>query len=114
LIKDNKYLEIKGYWREDAKLKFNIFKSIYSNINIEIWDKEKLKKKIKYIMNYLLIILDYSTTELSINPISKYIASDSERTERKLRKLGYKESQCHWMICKESEFTILNNSNKNL
>ena len=64
-------------------------------------------------MKYILVILDYSTGELFINNVSRYIAADSERTERKLMKLGYKTSQCHWMTCKESKFTILNNTNTN-
>ncbi len=57
--------------------------------------------------------MDYSTTEVSIHLISKYIALDSERTERKLRKLNYKESQCHWMTCKQSDFSLENFTSRN-
>ena len=44
LIKENKWIEVKGYWYEDAKLKFEIFKQLYPEVVIEIWDKEKMKK----------------------------------------------------------------------
>ena len=50
----DKWIEVKGYWRDDAITKFAEFKIIYPNINIEIWDKTKLeelniiKKKIQY------------------------------------------------------------------
>lgn len=38
----NHYIEIKGYWRKDAKKKFNEFKKLYSSINIKVFDKDKL------------------------------------------------------------------------
>jgi len=38
------YIETKGYWRKENKKKFNKFKKIYPNINIEVWDKKILKK----------------------------------------------------------------------
>ena len=37
------YIEIKGYWRIDAKIKFKLFKKQYSKINIKIFNKEKLQ-----------------------------------------------------------------------
>ena len=39
----NTYIEIKGYWRDDAKLKFDLFKSKYSGINIQILNKLNLQ-----------------------------------------------------------------------
>jgi NUMOD3 motif len=39
------YVEVKGYWRDDAKIKFDAFKARYPQINIEVWDKPKLRKK---------------------------------------------------------------------
>ncbi len=39
----NCYIEIKGYWRNDTKYKFYKFKRIYSNINIYLFYKNKLK-----------------------------------------------------------------------
>jgi len=42
LINENLYIEIKGYWRDDAKIKFNSFVEQYKNKNIEIYDKNKL------------------------------------------------------------------------
>lgn len=36
------HIEIKGYWRDDAKKKFTKFKKLYKKINIEIFNKEKL------------------------------------------------------------------------
>lgn len=39
----NKCIEVKGYWYEDAKEKFNDFKIKYPNTIIEIWDSNKLK-----------------------------------------------------------------------
>lgn len=44
LVNSKKYIEIKGYWRDDAKSKYNAFISQYKNINIEVYDKEKLLK----------------------------------------------------------------------
>lgn len=44
LPKTNEYIEIKGYWRDDAKLKFKLFKKIYNNIKIKILNKESLHK----------------------------------------------------------------------
>ena len=44
LPKTNEYIEIKGYWRDDAKLKFKKFKRIYNFINIKIIDKNKINK----------------------------------------------------------------------
>lgn len=34
LPEQNIYIEVKGYWRDDAKKKFNKFKRLYSNIRI--------------------------------------------------------------------------------
>lgn len=44
LIDDDKFIEVKGYWREDAKVKFKTFKETYPDINIKIYDKSKLKE----------------------------------------------------------------------
>ena len=44
LIDDNKYIEIKGWWREDAKIKYDKFIEKYKDINIEIYDNKKLKE----------------------------------------------------------------------
>lgn len=38
------YIEIKGYWRMDAKKKFNKFKRQFSNICIYVFDKKKLNE----------------------------------------------------------------------
>ena len=43
LPETNEYIEIKGWWRDDAEYKFNTFKSKYSNINIKVLNKEKLQ-----------------------------------------------------------------------
>ena len=43
LIKEDKWIEVKGYWYENKKEKFNLFKQLYPNINIEVWNKEKLQ-----------------------------------------------------------------------
>jgi hypothetical protein len=37
------YVEIKGWWRPDAKKKFRLFKKLYSKVKIEILTKNKLK-----------------------------------------------------------------------
>jgi ribosomal protein L37AE/L43A len=39
-----KLIEVKGYFRAENKLKFNKFKNMY-DINIELWDKDELKKR---------------------------------------------------------------------
>lgn len=38
------YIEIKGYWRKDAKKKFKLFKKKYLKVKIEILNKTKLQK----------------------------------------------------------------------
>ena len=43
LINDDKFIEIKGYWYEDAINKFEKFKQKYNNIEIEVWDTIKLQ-----------------------------------------------------------------------
>lgn len=36
------YIEIKGWWRDDAKEKFIKFKKVYSSINIKVFNKKEL------------------------------------------------------------------------
>lgn len=44
LIETNTIIEVKGYWRDDAKIKFSEFLIVQgNNFNIEVWDKIKLK-----------------------------------------------------------------------
>ncbi len=43
LPEKNMYIEIKGWWRGDAKMKFKKFRKIYSDINIEILNKVQLE-----------------------------------------------------------------------
>jgi predicted nuclease of restriction endonuclease-like RecB superfamily len=38
------WIEIKGYWRDDARIKFKKFKRLYKTINIEVFDKLILKR----------------------------------------------------------------------
>jgi DNA-directed RNA polymerase subunit RPC12/RpoP len=42
LPESDTYIEIKGYWRDDAKKKFKLFKKLFSNININVLMKTKL------------------------------------------------------------------------
>lgn len=44
LPKKNLYIEIKGFWRDDAKKKFKLFKKCYSNQMIKVLNKEELIK----------------------------------------------------------------------
>ena len=44
LPETNEYIEIKGWWRDNAKKKFKKFKRLYSNVNIKILKKKELKK----------------------------------------------------------------------
>ena len=44
ILKEKKFIEIKGYWYEKSKIKFNAFKQQYPHINIEVLDKKKLKQ----------------------------------------------------------------------
>lgn len=39
----NLYIEVKGWWRDDAKKKFKAFKKLYKNVKIKIIDCKKLK-----------------------------------------------------------------------
>ncbi len=45
LSERDSYIEIKGYWRTDAKKKFRLFKKLYSNVKINILEYEDLKKE---------------------------------------------------------------------
>ena len=38
------YIEIKGWWRDDAKIKFNAFKKKYPNKNIKVLRKKDLQE----------------------------------------------------------------------
>ena len=38
------YIEVKGYWREANKQKFNEFLLKYPDVKIEVWDQPKLKE----------------------------------------------------------------------
>ena len=41
----NTIIEVKGYWRDDAISKYNLFvEEQKQNFNIEVWDKIKLKQ----------------------------------------------------------------------
>jgi hypothetical protein len=42
LINENKWIEIKGFFRNDAKAKWDWFQSEHPNS--ELWDKKKLKE----------------------------------------------------------------------
>jgi len=44
LLETNEYIEIKGYWREDAKIKFELFKKNYPNQKIKLLMKPDLQK----------------------------------------------------------------------
>ncbi len=41
----NVYVEIKGWWRDDAKEKFDMFCREYTHLNTEVWSKEELLSK---------------------------------------------------------------------
>jgi predicted nuclease of restriction endonuclease-like RecB superfamily len=45
LLESDTYIEIKGYWRKDALVKFNLFKNKYSSIKIKVLMKKHLKKE---------------------------------------------------------------------
>ena len=40
----NRYIEIKGYWREDAKKKFKLFKKLYPKVKINLIIKPDIKR----------------------------------------------------------------------
>jgi len=42
LTETNTYVEIKGWWRDNAKKRFELFKKLYPNIKIKVLDKKKL------------------------------------------------------------------------
>jgi len=44
LIDCDLYVEVKGWWRDDAKDKYLAFKKQYRDKKIEVYDKDKLKK----------------------------------------------------------------------
>lgn len=39
------YIEVKGYWRDDASVKVEAFREKYANLRFEIWDKNVLQEK---------------------------------------------------------------------
>ena len=41
--KFTKLIEVKGYFRKENKIKFEMFKKLYSDIHIELWDKTILQ-----------------------------------------------------------------------
>ena len=45
LPKSNIWIEVKGYWREEALHKFNLFKKLYPKIKIVVFDKLRLIKE---------------------------------------------------------------------
>ena len=52
----NLYIEVKGYWRDDAKEKFLLFKKEYSKLKIKLIEEEQYKElinKYRYIVNNL-------------------------------------------------------------
>lgn len=44
LVDDDVYVEIKGYWRDDALLKYRLFRKIYPKIRIRVLTKKSLQK----------------------------------------------------------------------
>lgn len=45
LPKTNEYIEIKGFWRKEAKQKFNLFKKLYPLIKISVLSYKELTKR---------------------------------------------------------------------
>jgi len=45
LIDTNEFIEVKGWWRDGAKIKFESFLSQYSEIKISVWEKAQLLEK---------------------------------------------------------------------
>lgn len=43
LPKEDKYIEVKGYWMDDAKMKYDLFRAQYPHIKIDVVDSEKYK-----------------------------------------------------------------------
>lgn len=43
LSKTNEYIEVKGYWMDDAKMKFDLFRNQYPDIKIKVVDSPKYK-----------------------------------------------------------------------
>jgi hypothetical protein len=44
LINENYYIEIKGWWRDDSYIKYNVFLKQYPDLDIKLYDKNKLKQ----------------------------------------------------------------------
>jgi hypothetical protein len=44
LPQENKFIEVKGYWRSQALKKFKMFEEEYPNISIEVFGKEEYKQ----------------------------------------------------------------------
>jgi len=45
LPETDEWIEIKGYWRDDAKKKFKLFKKKYNSMNIKLLMEKDLKER---------------------------------------------------------------------
>lgn len=43
LPESDTYIEVKGFWRDDAREKFILFKQLYSRVNLVLLTKKELK-----------------------------------------------------------------------
>ena len=43
LQKDGTVIEVKGYWRKANLEKFKLWRRLYPDVKVEVWDKAKLK-----------------------------------------------------------------------
>lgn len=41
----NGYIEVKGYWRKNNKEKFELFRQMYPEVEIQVWHKEDLLQR---------------------------------------------------------------------
>jgi hypothetical protein len=44
ILGDGTVIEVKGYWREANKVKFQEWQKKYPDVKFEVWDKNKLKE----------------------------------------------------------------------
>lgn len=45
ILECGKIIEVKGYWRNDNKIKFDEWRSKYPHLVVEVWDKNVLRNK---------------------------------------------------------------------
>jgi len=116
LLKEDYFIEVKGYFSEADKRKIDIFKRTYPKIHLEIYDKSRLEKKnILNIDKQLCIhiedyMFNYKTDELYINFLKK-VDNDELILANIIRKQNFKtlakrHNVPYFVMCRAFNFLL--------